>query len=89
MRLVVDTNVFVSAALKEGSWPAHTIRWIGKYGGLLKSAATEQELFAVLKRPRFTDNIAPVFVEEVRRVVAMAELVLIDRADRAVPRSRG
>ena len=40
MRLVVDTNVFVSAALKEASWPAQTLRWIGKYGGLLKSNLT-------------------------------------------------
>jgi predicted nucleic acid-binding protein len=53
MRLVVDTNVFVSAALKQISWPAHTIRWVNQYGGLLKSAATEQELLAVLQRPRF------------------------------------
>jgi len=51
MRLVVDTNIFVSAALKEASWPAETIRWIATYGGLLKSAITEQELLAVLQRP--------------------------------------
>ena len=30
MRLVVDTNVFISAALKDSSWPAHTIRWLSK-----------------------------------------------------------
>jgi hypothetical protein len=30
MRLVVDTNVFVSAALKEVSWPATTLRWIDR-----------------------------------------------------------
>jgi predicted nucleic acid-binding protein len=52
MRLVVDTNIFVSAALKEASWPASTIRWVGRYGGLLKSPITEQELLAVLQRPR-------------------------------------
>jgi predicted nucleic acid-binding protein len=57
MRLVVDTNVFVSAALKETSWPAETIRWIGRYGGLLKSTATEQELFTVLCRPRFAGKL--------------------------------
>jgi len=77
MRLVVDTNVFVSAALKEGSWPAHTIRWVFKYDGLLKSAATEQELFAVLQRPRFADKIAPIFLQEVRAMLMMAELVTI------------
>jgi predicted nucleic acid-binding protein len=52
MRLVVDTNVLISAALTQASWPANTVRWIGRYGGLLKSEATEQELFVVLERPR-------------------------------------
>ena len=77
MRLVVDTNVFVSAALKESSWPGHTIRLIGRYGGLLKSAATEQELLDVLQRPRFAPKIAPVFLEGVCRILAAAELVAI------------
>src|SRR5215212_11063809 len=77
MRLVVDTNVFVSAALKESSWPGHTIRLIGRYGGLLKSAATEQELLEVLQRPRFAPKIAPVFLDGVRRILAAAELVAI------------
>jgi putative PIN family toxin of toxin-antitoxin system len=77
MRLVVDTNVFVSAALKESSWPGHTIRLIAKYGGLLKSAATEGELLAVLQRPRFAGKIAPFFVDGVRRMLAAAELVVI------------
>jgi putative PIN family toxin of toxin-antitoxin system len=77
MRLVVDTNVFVSAALKESSWPGHTIRLIGRYGGLLKSAATEQELLDVLQRPRFVPKIAPVFLDGVRRILAGAELVAI------------
>jgi predicted nucleic acid-binding protein len=30
MRLVVDTNIFVSAALKAVSWPAGTLRWISR-----------------------------------------------------------
>ena len=77
MRLVVDTNVFVSAALKESSWPGHTIQLIGRYGGLLKSAATEQELLDVLQRPRFAPKIAPIFLDGVRRLLAAAELVAI------------
>ena len=77
MRLVVDTNVFVSAALKESSWPGHTILLIGRYGGLLKSTATEQELLDVLQRPRFAPKIAPVFLDGVRRILAAAELVTI------------
>jgi len=77
MRLVVDTNVFVSAALKESSWPGHTILLIGRYGGLLKSTATELELLDVLQRPRFAPKIAPVFLDSVRRMLAAAKLVAI------------
>lgn len=77
MRLVVDTNIFVSAALKEASWPAETIRWIATYGGLLKSAVTEQELLAVLQRPRIAPKIELGFSDRLRRMLAAAELVTI------------
>jgi len=77
MRLVVDTNVFVSAALKELSWPGNTIRWIGSYGGLLKTGVTEQEVMAVLRRPRLAPKIAPFFLDNLRRMFAVAELVTI------------
>jgi putative PIN family toxin of toxin-antitoxin system len=77
MRLVVDTNVFVSAALKESSWPGMVVRWLDKYDGLLKTAATEREVFEVLQRPRFALKITPYFVDNVRRLFAKAELVTI------------
>jgi uncharacterized protein len=77
MRLVVDTNIFVSAALKEASWPSETIRWIASYGGLLKSTVTEQELLAVLQRPRIAPKIEPGFSDRLRLVMAAAELVTI------------
>jgi uncharacterized protein len=77
MRLVVDTNVFVSAALKDVSWPATTLRWIDRYGGLLKSTDTEAELLAVLRRPRLAGKIDPVFLNQVRRLLALAEQVNI------------
>ena len=41
MRLVVDTNIFVSAALKRVSWPGMVLRWLDAYGGLLKTGASE------------------------------------------------
>lgn len=41
MRIVVDTNVFVSAALKENSLPAQAVYLIEHRGRLLKSAITE------------------------------------------------
>ncbi len=77
MRLVVDTNVFVSAALKEASWPGAAIRWLARYGGLLKTSATEQEVLEVLQRPRIAPKIAPVFLDNVRHIFAAAELVTI------------
>ena len=53
------------------------MRWLGKYGGLLKSAATEGELFLVLERPRLASRVAPFFVENLRRIFATAEDVTI------------
>jgi putative PIN family toxin of toxin-antitoxin system len=77
MRLVVDTNVFIGATLKEASWPGNTVRWIGKFGGLLKSAVTEQEVIEVLQRPRISPKIAPFFLENVSRIFSAAEPVTI------------
>lgn len=39
--------------------------------------ATEDELFAVLERPRFKDKIAPEFLDRVKRILAAAEPVAI------------
>jgi putative PIN family toxin of toxin-antitoxin system len=86
MRLVVDTNVFVSAALKEGSWSAATIRWIDRFGGLLKSAATEHELLEVLQRPRIARMLPDFFLGNVQRILASAELVQISESVRGVCR---
>ena len=77
MRLVVDTNVFVSAALKESSWPAFVIRWLAARGGLLKTPQTEQEVFAVLQRPRIAESVPPLFAAGIRPIFAAAELVTI------------
>ena len=52
MRVVVDTNVFVSAALKEGSPPGTAAHLAAASHLLLKSTVTEQELFVTLARPR-------------------------------------
>jgi predicted nucleic acid-binding protein len=52
MRAVGDTNVFVSAAVKDTAWPALIVRWSDGSGGLLKTPATEQEVFEVVRRPR-------------------------------------
>jgi hypothetical protein len=41
MRIVVDTNVIVSAAIKANSLPFIVVDWIDRHACLLKSAATE------------------------------------------------
>ena len=77
MRIVVDTNVFVSAALKESSWPGAVIRWFDTFGGLLKSSATEAQVIEVLQRPYFAAKLPPFYLENVRRMLVYAELVTI------------
>jgi uncharacterized protein len=77
MRLVVDTNVLVSAAFKELSWPGMVVRWVDKFGGLLKTSATEQEIFDVVQRPRIAENTVPLFAARLRQIFAAAELVTI------------
>lgn len=44
MRVVIDINVFVSAALKGVSWPGQTLRWLGDYGGMLKPLSPSKTL---------------------------------------------
>jgi predicted nucleic acid-binding protein len=58
MRVVVDTNVLVSAALKDKSHPALALRLITRRGRLLKSALTECQLLEVLARPYFASLVS-------------------------------
>ena len=77
MRVVVDTNVFVSAALKQLSWPGAVVRWLDKFGGLLKSAATEAQVIEVLQRPYLAPKLPPSYLDNVRRIFSKAEMVAI------------
>ena len=77
MRIVVDTNVFVSAALKDKSLPALAVYLVGQRGTLLKSAATEQQLFEVVARPYLARLIAPATHEWLTALFAAAEAVPI------------
>ena len=78
MRLVVDTNVFVSAAIKVNSLPFLVVRWIDRHGGLLKSAATEQEVLRVLLRPHIAVVTSLSFRDGLPKMLAGAELVAIN-----------
>ena len=77
MRVVVDTNVFVSAALKEKSLPGTAAHTVTESGLLLKSTITEQELFVTLARPRLAPLIPPRFRDWLSELLAAAELVTI------------
>lgn len=77
MRVVVDTNVFVSAALKDKSFPALVLRIVAQRGTLLKSVSTERQLFEVLARPQLAALIAPAAADWMRSVMASAETVSI------------
>jgi uncharacterized protein len=77
MRLVVDTNVFISAALKENSPPGTAAHRAAASHFLLKSAITEQELFVTLAQQRLAPLIPPRFRDWLSEVLAAAELVVI------------
>jgi uncharacterized protein len=77
MRVVVDTNVFVSAALKRSSWPGTVVRWLDGAGALLRSGATEAQAMEVLRRPYFAAKLPPAYLDRVQRIFSAAELVTI------------
>ncbi len=77
MRVVVDTNVFVSAPLKDKSFPALTLHIVAQHGTLLKSAATERQLFDVIARPQLAALIDPAAADWMRKLMAAAEAVAI------------
>jgi putative PIN family toxin of toxin-antitoxin system len=77
MRVVVDTNVFISASLKENSPPETAVHLAAASHLLIKSSITEQELFVTLARPRLTPLIDPHFRDWLHELMAAAELVEI------------
>ena len=77
MRVVIDTNVFISAALKNRSLPSEAVHLAAERDLLLKSPATEQELFVTLARPRLLPLIPPRFREWLEDLMTAAELVPI------------
>ena len=60
MRLVVDTNVLISALLVEASLPAHLIAlWRQGRFDLLTSAEQLDELMRVTRYPKIRERLAP------------------------------
>ena len=77
MRVVLDTNVLVSAALKQKSMPGMAALVVERRGGLLKSRVTEQQLFEVIARPYFASLIDPETQDWLKTLMAAAEMVTI------------
>jgi putative PIN family toxin of toxin-antitoxin system len=77
MRVVVDTNVFVSAALKSNSFPRIAVSWIDRHDILLKSVFTEKEVLLVLQRPRLAAITATFYRDDLAKMLQKAELVAV------------
>jgi putative PIN family toxin of toxin-antitoxin system len=77
MRIVVDTNIFVSAALKDKSLPAIAVHLVQERGTLLKSSLTEAQFHDVLARPYLAPLISPASLDWLNTLMASAELVAI------------
>ena len=75
MRVVLDTNVLVSAALKQDSTPASVVRLVEQHDVLLKSTATEQQLLDVIARPYFNLLMGDEARAWLRTLISSAELV--------------
>ena len=57
MRLVLDTNVLISAILVPNCLPANVLNWGEKNGVILYSEPTLKELLSILQRPKFAKYI--------------------------------
>lgn len=75
MRIVVDTNILVSAALKDKSLPCIALRRAAQQGVLLKSLATERQALEVLARSYIAPLIPSATLNWIISLLASAELV--------------
>jgi uncharacterized protein len=77
MRLVIDTNIVVSALLKAGSVPAIVLRLATQSHVIIKSIETEHEARATVQRPKLSSLIAPDAIHWLDTILASAETVTI------------
>jgi putative PIN family toxin of toxin-antitoxin system len=77
MRVVVDTNILVSAALKQGSLPYLALHQASQRCMLLKSVVTEAQFFEVIARSYIAPLIRPETRGWLTRLMRSAELVSI------------
>ncbi len=78
MRIVVDTNVFVSLLIRPGDTFSALIDYIDRHATVLYSTDTLTEVVDVLRRPKFRKYTDAAEVAElVRWVVAAGEMVTV------------
>lgn len=75
MRVVLDTNVLVSAALKRQSTPGSAAHIVEMSHNLLKSSGTERQLLEVVARPHLALALPDDTVAWLRGLIAAAEFV--------------
>jgi uncharacterized protein len=77
MRVVIDTGVFISAAIKAQSVPSIAVYQADQRGVLLKSRATETELMEVIDRPYLARLISPAARNRIVQLMTRAELITV------------
>lgn len=82
-RIVIDTNVFVSATLLPSSIPRRAVDKALGHSTVLFSEATFRELSEVLSRPKFDDYVnmeeRTVFLSQLARVAEFVSIVQLVR----------
>lgn len=73
MRVVIDTNVFISAALKVDSVPARAMIAAATRHVVIKSVDSEQELLTTINRPKLSGLIASAARASLESIIADAE----------------
>src|SRR5665213_2501040 len=77
MRIVIDTGVLISAAIKTQTVPSIAVYQAAQRGVLLKSTVTEAELMDVIDRPYLARLIAPAARDRLMELMGTAELVTV------------
>ena len=80
MRIVVDTNVAVSAVIKLSSIPNVVLQLASQHHTLLKSRATEQELRRILQREKLSKFFKPSTAIWIDAVLLTAEAVEVSQS---------
>lgn len=81
MRIVIDTNVFVSILIRPGETFSSLVDYIDRHATVLYSADTLTELIDVLRRPKFAKYTSAEDVAVFVKWIAEAgELVTVEEA---------